>query len=84
MRANVLAALRGEGGPSREESAAWRRNQRVNLGAALVAKRPWFTGEIDPGDPSLFPPSWSSDPVNAAYVRRFLGLASRAASRSSG
>ena len=79
LRATILAAATGRPSPSRRgEIPTYRRNWKQNDGAQLMPD-----GESPPIDPvywerSLYP-NWAPDPVNVAYLDRFLGLAADAA-----
>jgi hypothetical protein len=76
VRAAVLAALQGQGGPNSETNRPLVRNRQLNGGGILLAKQPGFQGEIPPqcvGD--LLNPSIVIQPENARYVRRLFRLA---------
>jgi len=76
VRANVLAALRGEPTPSREPLMVHWRNWNANLGAKIMPESFQFSGVVKPEEAVHYAPdSWRCDPVNAAYVRRFCDLA---------
>lgn len=75
VRAEVVAALDGQGWSARGAVRALRRNWEANQGAQVLAKRPEFQGEVNPLNDGLFPAAWESDPVTLGYVRRFLRLA---------
>ncbi len=76
IRADLMTAFQGQGGPNPENNRPLRRNSRVNGGGILLAKQPGFHGEV--------PPQWAGDlfsadlgvrPENARYVRRLCRLA---------
>ena len=76
LRGAVRAALRGGGEPPGAAVAAFERNWRRNRGAMVNAANPAYRGNYRPEEvPSYFPDGWRADPVNAAYLRRFLALA---------
>ncbi len=76
IRANVLAALRGEPAPSREPLMVHWRNWNANLGAKIMPETFQFGGTVKPEEAGHYAPaSWRCDPVNAAYIRRFCVLA---------
>ncbi len=78
IRRAALAALRGEppAGPDELLLAQWR-NWNVNRGAFLIPNRLQLrTTELDPAvRADLVPTPWAPHPVNVAYVRRLLALA---------
>ena len=71
VRANVLAALRGEGA-SALAIPAHRRNWYRNRGAQV---EPAGAFHAVPLERLWFDQPWASDPVNARYLDRFLALA---------
>lgn len=75
IRALVAAALRGEPATRRYETFHCLRNWRLNGGGMVVPHHDEYRGQFDPANPVLFDPAWRPDPVNVAYVRRFLALA---------
>lgn len=76
IRAQVLAALRGESRSQRPYNVALRRNIRANRGAKVIPKNPQYRGEVAPHlRASLLATPWACTPVNAVYVGRFLALA---------
>ena len=74
IRSNLLAALQGGSASKRWLIPSYRRNWKVNEGAQLM---------VDAGIPSVnesqvvasLYSKWEPDPVNVAYLNRFLGLA---------
>jgi hypothetical protein len=74
IRSNLMAALAGKSTSRRAEIPSYRRNWKLNDGAQLM-------GYI--GAPAINPDQWANelyskwkpDPVNLAYLDRFLGLA---------
>ncbi|CAN5723909.1 hypothetical protein BH23PLA1_BH23PLA1_04430 [soil metagenome] len=75
VRANLFAALQGQGWSARNQMRALRRNWEVNQGAQVLPENPDYQGAFDPEDPGLFPESWKLDPVTVRHVERFLTLA---------
>jgi hypothetical protein len=77
IRDNLRTALRGETPPIRYDLLPHWRNWRLNRGAQFVPARPpapdFTRAAIERA--GYFPTSWRCDPVNAAYVRKFLRLA---------
>jgi hypothetical protein len=75
IRANLMAALQGKSTSRRFEIPSYRRNWKLNDGAQLM-------GYI--GAPTINPDQWANelyskwepDPINVAYLDRFLALAS--------
>ena len=75
IRAFVHASLLGSArGRWRDEIPSYRRNWKQNLGAQLMPDGP--SPPIDPvhWEQSLYK-NWQPDPVNVAYLKRFLKLA---------
>jgi hypothetical protein len=76
IRGAVAAALRGESASRRGEVTACRRHWRLLRGAVSAHERPAYRGEVNTSEPGYFPRSWRCHPVNEAYLRRLLDLAS--------
>jgi hypothetical protein len=75
IREAVVSALGGTPSERGEVNRAQRRNWAVNRGAQLVARVANSSDEgVRPGEPPGTG-GWQPDPVNAAYVERFLALA---------
>jgi len=74
IRAGLMAALRGQAASRRGEIPIYRRNWKVNDGGQLNADGP--APAIDPvhWERTLYR-HWRPDPVNLAYLDRFLDLA---------
>jgi hypothetical protein len=76
VRAQVVAALRGQPATPRELNLAFRRNYRRNHGAHLDPRNPAFRGAITPGTAqTLLDDTWACLPINRQYIRRLLALA---------
>jgi hypothetical protein len=77
IRASVMAAFKGESVSIKEKLLAVRRNWKVNRGAEVLPKYPYFDGEVPTTGPypAMFWTPWKPDPVSDVYVRRFLKLA---------
>jgi hypothetical protein len=75
IRENVLMALRGESDAIRPLMPAWWRNWSVNSGSHLIQKYQFFNNESPDGRPYLEMAA-ANHPINMAYLRRFLRLAS--------
>ena len=76
IRLAILAALRGESNNLRSMSLIFDHNKRRNHGALIYAAKPEFRGDVAPQYVQVFlPKTWEIDPINARYVRRFMGLA---------
>jgi hypothetical protein len=77
IRRNLSAALRGERNDDRQHvPAALRRNLARNGGGVLCPAQPGRTEDLDAWSRRNFPAEWTCHPVNRAYLRRFLALAS--------
>jgi hypothetical protein len=79
LRSGALAVLGQQSASRRGEIRALRRNWRTNRGALIMPPEPASQVEAEPENnprtnPLLFPPAWRCDPVNGAYVLRFLKL----------
>ena len=75
VRANVIAALRGEVSDRTARLHPLWRNWWVNRGAGVVSKNPAFTGDVGDRFPEVYPDRWPLDPSATSFVRRFLRLA---------
>jgi hypothetical protein len=73
IRGLALAALRGEAASRRYTAAQYWRNIRVNRGAMVMPPIP-FRGDLAEVCRGLYP-AFGCDPVSAAYLERFLALA---------
>jgi hypothetical protein len=77
VRSHVLACLKDNLATRIRTPRVYRRNWAVNDGGQANPKaQPFTEAVIPPGIPPL-PGTWRCHPVNAAYLRRFLDLASR-------
>ena len=76
IRAEVLVALKGEPSTRRFQAAQFARNARVNRGANAMLAPPGGPPDVDHASRSLFE-GFACDPLNAAYLDRFLELAGR-------
>lgn len=76
VRANVVAALKGEAVDSPTTIHAGWRNGNINGGALLLPAYGFF-GTIPPEKMAdeMAPPNWKCHPINALYIRRLLHLA---------
>src|SRR5262249_11321635 len=77
VRADVLAALRGETTPGRFDVPGNWPNWNLNAGAQIMPKNPGYRDEVNPATLAYYPATWRPDPIHEVYVRRFLGLAAR-------
>jgi len=80
IRSNILAATRGETTNLRPAANFNDRNWRVNRGAAILPSSRQLDAQSVAGIDSYpaeaqVPGKWSCDPVNAAYLDKFLDLA---------
>ncbi len=77
IRAGILAAFKGESASVRDKLLAARRNWKVNKGAEVLPKNPHFHGEVPEvgAYPAMFWVPWQGNPVNLAFLDRFLELA---------
>jgi hypothetical protein len=76
LRANILQALRGESNPNPAQTLVYIRNKNRNRGSIINGKNRAYQGTIAPGfEIGLAPDTWSCDPINATYLRRFFRLA---------
>jgi hypothetical protein len=77
VRANVLAALRGEDrGDAHHVPPFLRRNMEVNRGGLLCPSAPALDRDLDAWSRTYFPARWSCHPIHEVYIQRLLGLAS--------
>lgn len=74
IRAEVKAWVRGQTASRRDQIPVFRRNWKVNDGAVLFGECPPPSINIEEWNRSLYP-IWWPNPVNLAYLDRFLGLA---------
>ncbi|WP_422927127.1 hypothetical protein [Singulisphaera sp. PoT] len=76
IRTNLAAAFRGESESNRRYNAPMRRNILANRGAKVIPRNPEYRGEIaEHLSRTLLSDTWDCNPVNVAYVERFLSLA---------
>ena len=75
LRAGLYAALQGRSTSRRVEIPNYRRNWKLNDGAQLMADTGAPTIRLADWVDGLYS-RWDPDPVNVAYLERFLGLAS--------
>lgn len=74
IRSLVLAAFRGEESTYVHKNRVYLRNWTVNEGAQLESEKPTPFFDPDQWTHQLYP-FWAPDPVNRAYLERFLELA---------
>jgi len=74
LRASLMAALAGGTASRREQVAMFVRNWKVNDGAQCMSDSPAPTLNFDDWTRTLYA-TWAPNPVNAAYLDRFLSLA---------
>ena len=80
IRAAVLAAATGQPTPlGRDRLDGARRNWQLNRGGEALPKNPNYRGDVPDTDayPVMFWTPWRPNPLNVAYLERFLDLASR-------
>ena len=77
IRASVLAAVKGESASVKDGLLARRRNWKINKGAEVLPKNPYYRGEIPElgAYPAMFWTPWYADKLNDLYLRCFLRLA---------
>lgn len=84
LREAIAAALAGRAATHRDGTRTYRRNWRVNRGAQIfpATDRPLRVNPQFQLDEDIviwygvsYPAPWQPDPVNARFVRKFLGLA---------
>ncbi|HEY2158300.1 MAG TPA: hypothetical protein VGH33_21905 [Isosphaeraceae bacterium] len=74
IRDNIAAAIKGEEPTRNHQWLTQARNMRVNKGAHHTPKVP-YKGEVDAADGRFFPAEWACNPMNEAYIHKFLDLA---------
>ena len=74
IRAEILAKVKGQTVSRRGQIPMFRRNWKVNEGAQLMSDSPAPTLNVEEWTSSLYA-RWAPDPVNVAYLGRFLDLA---------
>ncbi len=79
IRAAWTASGAGRSASIRDRVAAARRNWKLNGGAEVLARNPYYDGTIPETGayPSMFWSPWKPNPLNVAYLERFLNLAAR-------
>ena len=79
IREACAAALGGRSASIRDRVRAIKRNWKVNGGAEVLAKNPYYRGEIPETGayPSMFWSPWKPNKLNVVYLERFLNLAAR-------
>jgi hypothetical protein len=75
IRADVMAALRGQSASQRPELPGFLRQWEVNHGSQIMPKNRNFRGNTEIFRNELYPDDWRSSPQNALYVRRILEVA---------
>ena len=77
IRAAFTAAISGQSASLRDRLIAVKRNWKVNGGAEVLSKNPYFHGEVpDTGAyPSMFWTPWNANKLSVVYLERFLNLA---------
>lgn len=76
VRANVLAALRGEDqGDKHHVPPFLRRNMEVNRGGLLCPSTPALDKDLNAWSKTYFPARWSCHPIHERYIERLLSLA---------
>ncbi len=74
LRASLMAALHDSTSSRREQIPMFVRNWKVNDGAQCMSDSPAPTLNLDEWTHNLYA-RWAPDPVNVAYLDRFLALA---------
>ncbi len=76
IQESFKAAIKGESVSVKEKLLASERNWKVNRGGEVLAKNPYFAGEVPTTGayPAMFWTPWFVDPLNEQYIDRFLKL----------
>ncbi len=77
IRESFNAATQGQSVSVKEKLLASERNWRVNRGAEVLSKYPYFDGQVPTTGayPAMFWTPWFVEPLNEQYVEKFLKLA---------
>ncbi len=77
IRAGLMAAIKGESVSVKDRLLAARRNWKLNKGAEVLAKNPYYHGEVPESGayPAMFWMPWKPNPLSVVYLERFLDLA---------
>jgi len=77
IRAGLMAAIKGESASIKDKVLAAKRNWKLNKGAEVLAKNPYYHGEVPEfgAYPAMFWMPWKPNPLSVTYLERFLDLA---------
>jgi hypothetical protein len=77
IQASFQAAVKGQTDSVKDRMIAAERNWRVNRGAEVLSKNPYFNGDVPTTGayPAMFWTPWRVDSLNAHYIDKFLKLA---------
>ncbi len=77
IQISLKAAIQGNSASIKDKLAAVERNWRINRGAEVLPKNPYFDGVVPTTDayPAMFWTPWYVNPLNEKYIDRFFKLA---------